>query len=268
MSKILEIKEIQAIETEMLRAIDEICSKHKLTYFLVCGSVLGAVRHGGPIPWDYDVDITVPLPELDRFCEVMQKELSGTKYRILIPGDKSDKNNITTFPRISLKNVNPRKIHIDVFPQIGITDDKDVQVEFTKKLTETKTKYRDKRVAYTVTGQWWKKAAKFTYLRMKTLFYNEDKLLAEFKALCGKYPHEKAKYVTNPCGHYGIKNIVPKDYFGTPKRVKYLDMELPVPEKTEEYLKHYYKDYMKYPPQEEIDKMLKYKVKVEGEADE
>jgi len=265
MKKVLGMQEIQRIETEMLRVIDGICTRHNITYYLVCGSVLGAIRHGGPIPWDYDVDITVPLPELPRFVDVMKTELQDTAYRILVPGDMSDKNNITTFPRIGIKGVNPRKIHVDVFPQIGITGDEQEQIRFTEILTKVKTQYRDKRVAYTTTGEWWKRIAKCVWLRSKTSTINAEKKLEEFQELCQKYPHETAEFVTNPCGHYGVKNIVPKTYFGTPKRVPYLDMMLPVPEKTEEYLVHYYKEYMKYPAQSHIDKMMEYTVEMEEE---
>jgi lipopolysaccharide cholinephosphotransferase len=264
MSKILNLQQVQEMETEMLRCIDQICVDHDLRYYLVCGSVLGAVRHKGPIPWDYDVDITVPLPELPNFCKIMEKELSGTSYRIVMPGDMREKNNITTFPRITLKGINPRKMHIDVFPQIGITDNQNEQVEFVEQLTKAKTLYRDKRVAYTDTGEWWKRLAKQTIMRFKLRNVNAEQQLEKFNTLCSKYPYEEAEFVTNPCGHYGVKNIVPKSYFGTPKRVPYLDMMLPVPERTEEYLIHYYKDYMKYPPQNQIDQMMAYTVILEG----
>ncbi len=265
MTKIMDLKQIQKKETEMLRCIDEICTRNDLVYYLVCGSVLGAIRHNGPIPWDYDIDITVPLPELSRFCEIMERELSSTQYRIVIPGDTKEKDNITTFPRITLKGINPRKMHIDVFPQIGITSDKEEQVRFTEQLTKVKTLYRDKRVAYTNTGEWWKRLAKMTVMRFKLRNVNAEEKLEEFNNLCKKYPYEEAAYVTNPCGHYGVKNIVPKSYFGTPKRVPYLDMMLPVPEKTEEYLVHYYKNYMEYPPQNQIDKMMAYTVVLEDD---
>ena len=47
MSRVLSLKEVQDYSTEMLRAIDEISTRRNLRYYLVCGSVLGAVRHGG-----------------------------------------------------------------------------------------------------------------------------------------------------------------------------------------------------------------------------
>jgi len=262
MSRVLSLKEVQAYCAEMLRTIDEISTRRGLRYYLVCGSVLGAVRHGGPIPWDEDVDITVPLPELGHFCDVLDEEFVDTPYCVVRPGDRSVANNITTFPRVTLKGMNPRKMHVDIFPQIGITSDPEEQVRFTQKLTEVKTLYRDKQVAYTNTGEWWKRLGKLA-MRVKLAGVDGDKELEEFQRLCATYPHGEAEFVTNPCGKYGTKNIVPKAWFGTPRRMAYLDMMLPVPEHTEEYLTHYYKDYMKYPPQEEIDKMMQYTVTLE-----
>lgn len=262
MKKELTLKDVQNITAEMLRKINEISENNGLRYYLVCGSVLGAVRHGGPIPWDYDVDITVPLPELQHFCDVMSKNLEGTNYRVVMPGDMSIKDNITTFPRITLRNVNPRLMHIDVFPQIGTAESEDEQTKFQNKLTIVKTRYRDKRMAYSTSGGLARRV-KYMLMRFQLRKVDADHELKLFQKLCRKYPYEKSSYVTNPCGRYGVKNVVPKEFFGNPRRIKYLDMLLPVPEMTEEYLMHYYKDYMKYPPQKEIDKMMKYKVRLE-----
>ena len=263
MKRIIRIEEIQTLETNMLRCVDSICKKKNIKYFLVCGSVLGAIRHKGPIPWDFDVDITVPLPELHEFCEIMKTELKETEFRILIPGEDDDKNNITTFPRIAYKKINPRKLHIDVFPQIGISDNPEEQVVHTELLTKLKTDYRDKKVSQTETGEWWKRIAKKTNLKLKTRKVNASKTLNEFYRECAKYPYQESTYVTNPCGHYGTKNILPKSFFGEPKRVEYLDMMLPVPEKSEEYLQHYYKNYMLYSSKEEINKMMQYTIEIE-----
>lgn len=263
MVKELKINEIQKIETEMLRIIDNICVVNGLNYYLVCGSVLGAIRHNGPIPWDYDVDITVPYPELEHFCSVMQEELKDTDYCIYIPGETNVPENITTFPRIALKNVDPRKLHIDVFPQIGISSDKDQQEFLVKRLTKTKTMYRDKRKSKIQPNRNIKSILGSLLLKIKTINYDEDLLLQEFQELCSTYDYKTAEYVTNPCGHYGLKNIVPKKYFGMGKRVPYLDMLLPVPECAEKYLTHYYNDYSQYPDEEVISKRLNYKIHIE-----
>ncbi|WP_168734363.1 LicD family protein [Pseudothauera nasutitermitis] len=69
------LRGIQFIELRMLKIVDYICTKHGLVYWLDGGTLLGAVRHGGFIPWDDDVDIVMPRRDFDRFMEVARKEL-------------------------------------------------------------------------------------------------------------------------------------------------------------------------------------------------
>ncbi len=66
----MAIEEIQAVGLKMLKAVASLCEKHGITYTLYCGTLLGAVRHGGFIPWDDDVDIAMPLEDYRRFLQV------------------------------------------------------------------------------------------------------------------------------------------------------------------------------------------------------
>ena len=61
--------------TEMLRVIDGICHRHGLRYWLCSGTLLGAVRHEGYIPWDDDLDIEMMRPDYDRLMEILPREL-------------------------------------------------------------------------------------------------------------------------------------------------------------------------------------------------
>lgn len=70
-----ELSALQIIELDILREIDRICRKYDLTYFLVGGSMLGAVRHNGFIPWDDDIDIGMCREDYDRFLWIAEKEL-------------------------------------------------------------------------------------------------------------------------------------------------------------------------------------------------
>lgn len=64
------LRRLQMMELEILEAIDSVCREHGITYFLDSGTVLGARRHGGFIPWDDDIDLGMPREDYERFLEV------------------------------------------------------------------------------------------------------------------------------------------------------------------------------------------------------
>ncbi len=70
-----EIKELQKIELEILLNIDRFCKEHGIQYFLGEGTLLGAIRHNGFIPWDDDVDILMPRKDYDRFLQTAPEAL-------------------------------------------------------------------------------------------------------------------------------------------------------------------------------------------------
>ena len=73
-----QLRTCQLKQLGILEEIDRICRKHNISYWLDGGSLLGAVRHGGFIPWDDDIDIAMPQDDARRFAEVAPKELPST----------------------------------------------------------------------------------------------------------------------------------------------------------------------------------------------
>lgn len=71
-----ELKKIWHRELEIWQELDRICRKHEITYFAGYGTLLGAARHGGVIPWDIDMDFIMMRPEFDRFSQIVENELA------------------------------------------------------------------------------------------------------------------------------------------------------------------------------------------------
>lgn len=75
-----DLRKLQLVELEMLLEVDRICREHDIKYCIVGGTMLGAVRHEGFIPWDDDLDIQMSRKEYEKFCHVCEKYLNKEKY--------------------------------------------------------------------------------------------------------------------------------------------------------------------------------------------
>ena len=70
-----DIRKIQLVEKELLKAVVDICEKEHLKYYIIGGTLLGAVRHKGYIPWDDDTDVALPRSDFERFLQVAEHYL-------------------------------------------------------------------------------------------------------------------------------------------------------------------------------------------------
>lgn len=73
-SKKMSLAEIKSVELDLLIEFDSFCNEHNLKYALDGGTLIGALRHKGFIPWDDDIDVTMPFPDFLKFVELYKKK--------------------------------------------------------------------------------------------------------------------------------------------------------------------------------------------------
>ncbi|NEW60801.1 LicD family protein [Sulfurovum sp. bin170] len=124
------LREAQLIMLEMLVEFDRICKKHNLQYWLDSGTLLGAVRHKGFIPWDDDIDLSMPLEDYSKFIQIAQDELPDsiffqtTKTDGSFPFDyiklRSQKAEIVEFHEKDRDVAYHQGVFVDIFPMLTI----------------------------------------------------------------------------------------------------------------------------------------------------
>lgn len=254
-SREIGIEEIHNLELGILKEIDRICSDYNIRYYLQAGSVLGAIRHGGFIPWDEDADIIIPINQYKKFEEACKVEL-GKNYKLFTC---EDRDNSVYFMRMSLAGQNQLCAYVDIFILAGVPSDKKGQAKFMQK-SKRYNQLRLLRFVSPKTGDSVIKNLGRIIVKPLARCIPLSLLNKRFFKHCETVPYEKAEYVMNPCGKYGIKNLFKKEVYGTPQIVKFEGIEMPIPSDYEPYLRQYYKDYMKYPPQKIIDEGLNHRV--------
>jgi phosphorylcholine metabolism protein LicD/glycosyltransferase involved in cell wall biosynthesis len=250
-----ELRELQLITLDILKTVVEFCDKHNLRYYLAEGSLLGAVRHGGFIPWDDDMDIAMPRQDYDKFIKLWNTKIHNdcrlfhqdTYPKYYLPFAKvilMKDCKFASLIRAGLKAMKEIKgPGIDIFPldETGPLSTELIKrsrkVRKLRNILLTKVYYiknPQKRKLY----QW-----QSTINSYKTLHKKLTKILTADKG-------KNTEYYTNFGSAYNIsKEIFPKSHFEPARTVDFEGIKVKIPLKSEEVLGCIYGDYMTLPPE-------------------
>lgn len=256
------MNELQAKELEILKFFIKICEKHHLTYFLIAGTALGAVRHKGFIPWDDDIDVALPREDYDKLM-TLTSEFEGTNYFLqnyntdpkYIYNYAKIRDNTTTYIENYYKTYQINHgVWIDIFPFDGVSYKLEDRKKFHKKV---KGSWGQVWLQYpyglrrSFSKETWFKDLLLNIVAYPWFWTNvnhyRNKLIDK---KVSKIPYKDALLVGNFFGIYGYKEIFPREVFLEGQKGEFEGIEVNLPKDYDKYLTMMYGDYMKLPPEE------------------
>lgn len=249
MRREITLEERKDIQLEMLSEIEKFCTENNIHYSLACGTLIGAIRHKGFIPWDDDVDIMFPLPDLLKFRDCFKSE-KLEYYDIDNTYQYDDAfSHIAYKPTYKKIGLNSRSfgVNIDVYPIVAFPDsDDDIEQLLANAKAAQKKRINYINFKYTYILRFW------PFKRMPYLpFY--EKTVRNYQDILFK----AAQY--GKTNHYWmvggplIKNdwLYDFDLFSHVLKVPFENITVSITSEYDRFLSRRYGDYMKLPPEDQ-----------------
>lgn len=241
--------EVKKVELEILTNVAEFCERNNLNYFLAYGTLIGAVRHKGFIPWDDDVDIWMPRDDYNIFIKTFKSK--NNRYVAVSPYDKISCH--TMLKVIDTKTVKKETgiaarygnlgVDIDVFPLDGEPDDEKNFNNWYKKL------YKQYKLCLILNSEINTPKKKIASVAFKILGITNNKALKKAEKLHNKYPYFSSNMVGAVESCYNSpKNRYFKGCFRDYVMLEFENKKFRAPIGYDEVLTSVYGEYMKLPP--------------------
>lgn len=240
-----ELKTLQIEERSILKEIQRICEKYAIPYYIVGGTLLGAVRHGGFIPWDDDIDIAMYRDDYDRFEEVCKTEL-GKEF--FLQTYFTDKHYIQLMPKVrknntvlEIRETAGLKMHNGVFVDIFMLD-------YAKEL-DWRVRMKHK-FHWMMINTFMRKQQHNIENPVKRFF--ADMIPGEMIVNLDNWivsARKPQRLTVNYSSMYGfMKQTFPSEYYGEGIDLQFDDLIVKAPKEYKKMLEQIYGDYMKLPP--------------------
>ena len=245
----------------------KICKENGLTYYIGYGTLIGAVRHHGFIPWDDDFDIMMPRNDYIKFIELAPKVLPPNLKRVywrntpeFIPYSfckiQETRKSVVKGVEDLYGHRLPHGLYVDIFPLDGAPKTLLEKIHFYYKvfaLYSARSSFYGVRKAPTIIKFMWRGIGwlfakfKFKASSVNDIYWRYDALSMSFPFCHGR----KCGCVQTPLNSLVLYGLCEYSDFGTPKELDFCGRKVPVPSNYQSFLKCRYGDYMKLPPAEE-----------------
>lgn len=247
------MNELQQTEFDLLREFDRVCQKLELPYFLVCGSALGAVKYGGFIPWDDDIDVGMYREDYERFCreapQFLPEHLFVQNFRSepAFPQifSKLRNSNTTYIEKTAAKLPINHGVFLDIFPLDGYPKGALAGrvLEFRKRLYGSMLLS-----AYDLPDGGARKLWRLLgiHKRSQTVAKALDRLIR-------RYPVAGSALICNHGNWQGVLEYAPAWQYGEGSTASFEGLAVRVPENFDAYLRQKYNDYTaELPPEKQV----------------
>lgn len=245
-----DLRHLQLVMLQIAKDIKKVCDENDIKYFLDSGSLLGAVRHGGFIPWDDDFDIGMTRENFEKFCKIGQEEL-GNKYFVQTwdsekyygrPLAKVRLNNTQYIEASEQNNKINHGIFVDILPYDKTTSKK-AMVGYRKKLTRIRS------LIYCKCGYYNERSLPVRIItKVLSLLLNKKYLVKKYEELATKFNKSNSGYLYAHTGTARLGTwIMPKDVITELEEIEFEDTTFSAPKNYDKYLKNAYGDYMVLP---------------------
>lgn len=252
------LRKLQLIELEILKKVHKICIENNIKYYIIGGTLLGAVRHGGFIPWDDDVDIVMYREDMNKLIKILQEEYSNLFFVQNFDTDPYYVRYITKIRLNGTKLVEPvykdnnavNGIYIDIFPLDHVPQKDSFDLRFRGTLLRYLLAIKS--IKFDGLGVSKSKAVLGKILKV-LLFFIPDKTVNNlFKYVFEKDNNKDCPYTTNFSSHFKWKKqLFENNVYGEGVLLDFENSKFIAPNKYTEVLERLYgKNYMDLPPKE------------------
>ena len=258
----LTIRETQKVSLEILHTIASICEQEGFRYALIYGTLIGAIRHKGYIPWDDDVDIMMPRPDYELLLSYLKVHIQEYKYLKVFNREECPEYPymITRISddryELQMQNEKPfgMGVFIDIYPYDGLGNTPKEALKFGLRgdgLSSLCYQATREHFAIETTTSLLRKAIKFPVYFISKLV-GKDFFQNKLEKLAGIKNYDENNYVGCVVWlSWGEKDIFERKWFEETIVVPFEQYSFRVPKYYDEVLRHEYGDYMKLPPEKD-----------------